>query len=100
MTKYGLQGKLMAMQGQGEELAEILSQASKLMAKAKGCHLYIVSKDLANEDHIWITEVWDSKEDHDSSLQLPGVGELISKAIPMLDGKPEKGIELEVISGV
>ncbi len=100
MTKYGLQGKLTAMPGRGGELSTILSQASKLMATAKGCHLYMVSRDLANEDHIWVTEVWDSKEDHDSSLQQPGVGELISKAIPLLDGKPEKGTELDVISGI
>ncbi|MEJ8800689.1 putative quinol monooxygenase [Pontibacter sp. H249] len=100
MQKYGLHGKLQAQEGKGNELASILLQASKLVSTAKGCHLYLVSKDAQNSDSIWITEVWDSKEDHDNSLQLDGVGSLISQAIPLLASKPEKGLELEVLGGL
>lgn len=100
MKKYGLHGKLKASSGKGDDLASILKEASALVATAKGCHLYLVSQDLHDRDAIWITEVWDTKEDHDQSLHLPGVRELISKAIPILDGQPEKGTELEVIAGM
>lgn len=98
--KYGLHGKLVATPGKGDELAAILQQASAMMATAKGCHLYMVSKDTLKEEVVWITEVWDTKEDHDHSLSHPGVRELISKAIPILDGQPEKGMEVVVLSGV
>ncbi|WP_299820286.1 antibiotic biosynthesis monooxygenase family protein [uncultured Pontibacter sp.] len=100
MNKYGLHGKLNAQAGRGNELASILLQASALVSTAKGCHLYLVSKDAADADCIWITEVWDTREDHDKSLHLDGVGALISQAIPLLAGKPEKGLELEVLGGL
>lgn len=59
------------------------------MENAKGCILYMVNKEAGNPDSIYIIEVWQSKEDHDNSLKLPGVGELIKQAIPILDGNPK-----------
>lgn len=100
MNKYGLHGKLKATAGKGEILANLLAQASQLVSTAKGCHLYLVSRDREEPDSVWGTEVWDSKADHDNSLHLPGVRELIGQAMPFLDGRPEKGLELEVLTGI
>ena len=97
-NKYGLYGKFQAQAGKGKELGEILLKAANLMENAKGCRLYIVNKTADNPDGIYVIEVWDSKEDHDNSLKLPGVRELITQAMPILDGKPE-GITLEVLGG-
>ena len=99
MNKYGLHGKLQATAGNGEKLAQILLEAAKLVSTAKGCLLYLVSLDQTTPDGVWVTEVWDSKDDHDNSLQVPGVRELIGQAMPLLDGRPEKGQELEVLGG-
>ncbi len=98
-TKYGLFGKLKATSGKGDELASILLEASGLMANAPGCHIYMVSQDTQDDTLIWITEVWDSREDHDNSLSIAGVKELISRAMPLLEGKPESGITLTVLGG-
>jgi quinol monooxygenase YgiN len=97
-NKYGLYGKLQAQAGKGKELGEILLKAAKLMESAKGCILYIVNKQAGEPDGIYVMEVWDSKEDHDNSLKVPGVRELIMQAMPILDGKPE-GTTLEVLGG-
>jgi quinol monooxygenase YgiN len=97
--KYGLHGKLQATEGKGEPLAAILLKAAQLVATAKGCHLYLVSEDQNDRDAVWITEVWDSKEDHDNSLHLEGVRELIAQAIPLLAGPPQKGQELVILGG-
>ncbi len=97
-NKYGLYGKLQAQAGKGKELGEILLKAPKLMENAKGCVLYIVSKTADNPDGIYVVEVWDSKDDHDNSLKLPGVRELISQAMPIIAGKPE-GLTFEVLGG-
>ena len=59
-----------------------------------------VSHSPDDADTVWVTEVWDSKEDHDNSLSVAGVRELIGKAIPILDGPPQKGQELNVIGGL
>lgn len=100
MNKYGLYGKLKARAGKGDELATLLLQAAELVRAAKGCHLYIVSKDAKDGDTIWVTEAWDSKEDHDNSLKDKAVRALIMQAMPLLDGKPEGGTELVVLGGV
>ncbi|MEJ2004702.1 MAG: antibiotic biosynthesis monooxygenase [Cyclobacteriaceae bacterium] len=99
MEKYGLIGGLKAAPGKAAELVAILTSAADLMRKADGCLLYLVGF-AAEDDHlVEIVEVWDSKEDHDASLSFPGVKELIAEAMPLLDGSPEKGIEIRITGG-
>lgn len=97
---YGLQGKLTAKEGQGQELAKVLMQAAELMKKAKGCRLYSVGIDINNPEDIWISEIWDSKNDHDASLKSPEVRALIGMAIPMLAENPQQGKELKILGGL
>ncbi len=97
--KYGLFGNLKAQIGKGDELATILVAASSLVSTAKGCHIYLVSRDSQDDTLIWINEVWETKEDHDNSLQVPGVRQLINQALPLLAGQPEKGLVLQVLGG-
>ena len=59
----------------------------------------MISKDQTNPDNIWVTEAWDSKDDHDVSLQDPKIRELIGKAMPLLDGNPKAGQKLEIFGG-
>lgn len=99
MNKYFLHGKLTATTGNGDKLAAILLEAARLVSTAQGCHIYLVSKDQTTPDAVWVTEAWDSKEDHDNSLQVAGVRELIAQAMPLLNGRPEKGQELEILGG-
>jgi quinol monooxygenase YgiN len=97
---YLLRGKLNAKPGQSDELAAILIDASKLVAKANGCKVYVIGKDASDINAVYITEIWENKDDHDNSLKAEGVRELIMKALPILDGQPQKGQELEVLGGV
>ncbi|NHE57208.1 putative quinol monooxygenase [Cyclobacterium plantarum] len=99
MNKYLLNGKLTAKPGHQEALAAILLQASELVATAKGCRLYVIGQNPDDPHSVYITEIWDSKADHDQSLKVEGVRELISQAMPLLDGPPAKGQELELLGG-
>lgn len=99
MNKYLLYGKLTAKSGYRNELANILLDASKLVSTAKGCKLYVIGKDENDQNSVYVTEIWDSKEDHDNSLKAENVRELIMKAMPILDGQPQKGQELEILGG-
>lgn len=99
MTKYGLHGMFKAKEGKRDELATILMDASKIVANIKGCLLYIISKDPQNSDTIWITEIWETKGDHDNSLNDPDVRAIISRAIPLLGDTPGKGQELDTLGG-
>ena len=64
-----------------------------------GCHLYVVSISGTDEDTIWVSEVWESKEHHDASLQLPEAKAAISKAMPMLTGEFTSQ-EITVVGGL
>ena len=99
-TKYFLHGRLSAKQGQGETLRALLLEAAAAMPSVKGCIIYAISKDSADPESVWITEVWDTKEDHDNSLKLESVRAIISQAMPVIDGMPQKGQELEVLGGM
>lgn len=98
-NKYLLHGKLTAKSGHREELANILLQASHLVSTAKGCMLYVIGKEENDANSVYVTEIWNTKEDHDNALKDDGVRELIMKAMPILDGQPTKGQELEILGG-
>ncbi|MCX2680036.1 antibiotic biosynthesis monooxygenase [Galbibacter sp. EGI 63066] len=99
MNKYLLHGKLTAKEGHAEELANILIEASQLVSTAKGCKLYVVSKDENEPNSVYVTEIWERKEDHDNSLKDEEIRALIMKAMPVIDGQPEKGQELKLLGG-
>lgn len=95
---YLLHGKLTAKAGHRDELADLLIKSTK-QGTLNGCRLYAISKDANDPNSVYITEIWDSKEDHDNSLKLEHVREAIMKAMPIIDGQPQKGQELEVLGG-
>jgi len=74
---YGLIVKLTTVRGQREELIRILKESA---ADMPGCFSYVVAKDSADENTIWVTEVWDSVGSHDASLSLPRVKNAVPKA--------------------
>lgn len=80
---HGLIGKMIAAPGQRDALIAVLLEGIKEMP---GCLSYIVARDLKDENAIWITEVWDSKESHSASLKLPSVQAAIAKGRPMIAG--------------
>ncbi|GGH77469.1 putative quinol monooxygenase [Phaeocystidibacter marisrubri] len=100
MNRYLLHGKLRAQEGKGHELSQILLRAADMLQSANGCQLYAVSVEEGVPDDIWITEIWDTKEDHDNSLKSVEIKNLISTAIPLLAGNPEGGLALHVIGGL
>lgn len=93
---YGLIGRMLATAGRREELLAILLGNTETMP---GCRSYIVARDPASEDGIWITEVWDSQAEHQGSLQLPHVQAMIAKARPMIAGFAER-FETEPLGGM
>jgi len=84
---YGLIGKMKATPGQRDELIAILLEG---VAGMPGCLSYVVAKDSTDEDAIWVTEVWDSKESHEASLSLPSVQEAIAQGRPLIAGFGER----------
>ena len=99
MSQYLLHGKLTAKLGHKDELAKLMLEASMLMAKAKGCILYIVGLGKNDVNSVYITEIWETEQDHDESLNYSGVRELIKKVMPILEEMPKKGQEINILGG-
>jgi quinol monooxygenase YgiN len=78
---YGLIGNIVAAAGKREELISLLLHETDAMP---GCLSYVIAKDQANDDGIWITEVWNDKASHDASLSLPIVQKTIAAARPII----------------
>ncbi|MEO1083976.1 MAG: putative quinol monooxygenase [Acidobacteriota bacterium] len=82
-SMYGLIAQMKAAPGQRDALIEILLGGTRDMP---GCLSYVIARDPADPDGLWITEVWDSAESHKASLQLPAVQDAITRGRPMIAG--------------
>jgi len=80
---YGLIGKMTAVPGQRDALAAILLDGTQAMP---GCLSYVIARDPADDNALWVTEVWDSQASHKASLSLPSVQAAIAKGRPLIAG--------------
>ena len=92
---YGLIGKMRSTPGQRDALIAILLEGTTAMP---GCLAYIIAKDKQDADAIWITETWDSQDNHKASLTLQSVQAAIKQARPLIAGFGER-FETEPIGG-
>lgn len=84
--------------GRGGEFAALLASGADRL-RSVGCQLYVVGLSDTDPDLVWVSEVWDSKEHHDASLQLPEVRAAIAKAMPLLTGEFTRQ-ELTIVGGL
>jgi quinol monooxygenase YgiN len=94
-SMYGLLVHMTATPGKRDALISILLSGIDAMP---GCLSYVVARDSANPDGIWITEVWDTQASHKASLSLPSVKDAISRARPLIAGF-DKQIETVPVGG-
>lgn len=92
---YGLIGKMTALAGQRELLIAILLEG---VTDMPGCLSYVVARDPADADALWITEVWDSQASHERSLTLPSVQQAIARGKPLIAAFGE-GVVTEPVGG-
>ena len=78
---YGLIGKITAVAGRRDDLANILVEGTAAMP---GCLSYIVAHDPTDDHAIWVTEVWTDEAAHRASLQIPEVRDAIRKGMPLI----------------
>ena len=95
---YGYIGSMKTKPGHRNDVVAILLSGVDGLRQA-GCELYVVSVSDADDVTIWVSEVWQSKERHDASLQLPETRVAIGNAMPMLTGEFTSQ-ELTVVGGL
>ena len=74
---YGLVSKIVAVPNRRHDLISVLEASS---ANMPGCVSYVIAEDLADENAVWVTEVWDTEAAQKASLAMPAVKDGIGKA--------------------
>jgi quinol monooxygenase YgiN len=98
MAEYGLFGRISATEGDGDALAGHLMDAAAALGEVPSCRAYVVSRDPADADAVWVFEVWESAEAHQASLELDAVRALIARARPIIAGMGDR-FELAPLGG-
>jgi quinol monooxygenase YgiN len=83
---YGSIGSMRTKPGRRDEVVSLLVNGASDLRSA-GCRLYVVSVSDSEADVISVSEVWESKERHDASRQLPETTGAMAQAMPMLIGE-------------
>jgi quinol monooxygenase YgiN len=86
MEKFGIYGKLIAKEGEREQLAEVLLEAAESLQDHGACELYLVSVAPEDLNAVYVYEVWSSESAHQGSLTLESTQTLIQRAKPILAG--------------
>ena len=92
---YAMLSTVTAAPGNGDALADRLLEAAERMGEAPGCLQYFVYR--GEGEDVWVSELWVTKEDHDNSLDLPGVREFIQETMPLIAGMDQ--VKLEPLGG-
>ena len=79
-------GTLGALPGKRDELVRHLTQRSNTLGQI-GCLAYEVGVNDDDPDTVFVVELWESEDAHQSSLALPEVQASIAVARPLLSGK-------------
>ena len=96
-TKISRYGKLTANPGQGAELAAILLEAASDLESDPGCELYIVNRESASPDVVWVTELWRSKADLDASIERIRGSDQVQRTMQLVAGA--EMVELDLLGG-
>jgi quinol monooxygenase YgiN len=92
---YGIIGKIRTQTNARDTVIAILLDATREMP---GCLSYVIARDPADPDALWVTEAWVSRDHHRASLTLPVVQHAIAQAKPLITGFGER-FETEPVGG-
>jgi quinol monooxygenase YgiN len=95
--KISRYGKLTAKPGKGHELAQILLEAAADLEADPGCELYIVNREAASPDVVWVTELWRSKADLDASIERIRGSDQVQRTMQLVAGA--EMVELDLLGG-
>ena len=95
---YGYLATMRTTAGHRDDVVKILLSGVDGLREV-GCRLYVVGVSETDPDLIWVNEVWESKDHHAASLQLPETRAAIARAMPMLTGE-FTGQELTIAGGL
>lgn len=85
MNRVARYGKLIAQEGRGGDLAELLLAAAAHLEDEPGCELYLVNRQADAPDTVWVTELWRDQ----SALQA---------VMEQIKGSPETAAAMKLLT--
>ncbi len=82
-----------AKAGQGEELAGLLLHVAERLRATAACELYLISRDAADADVVWVQEIWSGEADAEAALAQASdadEGPKPQDVLALVDGRPER----------
>ena len=72
MASVARYAKARAKPGNGDALAAELLEVARGLRDAPGCELYVINRDPADRDLVWVTELWRSEQHMRDALESAG----------------------------
>ena len=94
--RFGVIAHLTSQAGKRDAMIDAL----KGLIGMKGNISFVIAKDGKNENGIYITEIWESKEAHDAALGTDQFKAAFGKAAPMMGGAPDLQADTWPVAGV
>lgn len=94
--------KFTAKADQGDALAQLLLDVANSVRDAPGCQLYVINRAVEEPESVWVTELWESQEAVDASLEVlsTDAGKArLAEIMSLVAGPPER-IDLQPLGGV
>ncbi len=99
MSSVGRYAKLTAKPGMGDELARELLEVANGLQDSPGCQLYVINRSPGESDVVWVTELWNSQEELEASLQTDAARERMPAVLELIDRSKLERIDVEPIGG-
>ena len=97
MSQIARYGRMVAAQGQGGRVAELLLAAAEELGGDPGCELYLINRQAGHPDVIWVTELWRSQADLDAALEKIRGSEDVAAVMALVE--ESEMVELELLGG-
>ena len=78
---FGLIAKLTIVPGRRQDVIDLLASSTRDMP---GCFSYVIARDAADENVLWVTEIWESQSAQDASLTLRAVQAVLPQVKPLI----------------
>lgn len=98
MSRFAQQTKLISTEGSADKLLAKFLEAAELQAENPSCELMLVARSEANENVVYLTEIWSSEATWDEARQSDAITAW-AKDMPALVAEPPVSTRFTQIGG-
>ena len=98
MSRFAQHTKLVATKGNSARLAGKFLESAEIQRQNPACELMIVSRSPADDDVVFLTEVWSSEAEWEEARRSPVIAKW-AEDMPQLVAEPPDTVRLDPVGG-